>query len=63
MGNKQSIFQMALLGLFAIFAAIGVIFLATTKSKDEFNPSQLAPITVWGPPFDGGDFNSSFVDL
>ncbi len=50
---NTNIFQYVVLGIFAVLAAIGVIFFATMDpSKDSL---MLSPITIWGP-YDQNDF-------
>ncbi len=51
MGNKQNIFQIALLILFGIFAVVGVIIIATNKN-DSQNMKIKIPITIWGSSSD-----------
>lgn len=54
----KHVFQLVLLGLFAVAAVLGVIFLATTPDEKEVGAVPIAQITIWGPPFTAGSMQS-----
>jgi len=60
-GSPQSIFQLVLLGVFAVLAVGGLVMLALFKTESETAVSY--PITIWGPPFPGTDINMELRTL